>query len=297
MTRLRADLLLVAACALWGVSFVVVKQALAAASPLAFVAVRFALAALVMAPFAGLGRRFRTDELAAGLLLTLLLATGFAAQAVGLVYTTPARSAFIVALSAVLAPGVAFMALRQRTGPWVLAALIVAGVGLYLLTAPEAGGLNRGDAWTLITAVVFAAQIVAVAQLAPRHDVRRLVWLQITGTALIVAAAAPLLETPLIVWDGGIIMALAYAAVCATVVTFLWQMQAQRHMSAARAALLFCSEPVFAAVASWLWLGERLSGAQWVGGGLILTGMVLVEAHPTRRGAARADSVGTQPGA
>jgi drug/metabolite transporter (DMT)-like permease len=65
--------------------------------------------------------------------------------------------------------------------------------------------------------------------------------------------------------------------VLATAVALLWQMRAQRFMSSARAALIFCAEPVFAAVASWLWFGERLSVSQWAGGGLILLGMVLAE--------------------
>jgi drug/metabolite transporter (DMT)-like permease len=280
VTRRQADLLLLAATAVWGVSFVVVKQAIALATPLAFVALRFALAAVVLTPLAGIGTRFARDELAAGGLLTALLAIGFATQAVGLVHTTPTRSAFIVALSSVLAPGVAFLALRQRQRPLLLAALVVAAVGLYWITAPTQGGLNRGDLWTLVTAVVFGAQIVAVAELAGRFDARRLVWLQMAGTAVVVGALAPLLEAPAVQWSPGFVAALVYAAVVATALAFIWQMRAQRVMSSARAALLFCFEPVFAALASWVWLGERLSPTQWVGGALILGGMVLAELPP-----------------
>jgi drug/metabolite transporter (DMT)-like permease len=281
VTRRQADVLLLAATAIWGASFVVVKEALSAATPLAFVATRFALAALVMAFFTDLRTRFTRGEILAGVLLTGLLATGFGTQAVGLVYTTPARSAFIVALSSVLAPAVAFFALRQRQSVAVIAALLVAGVGVYFLTAPDAGGLNRGDLWTLVTAVVFGAQIVAVAELSRRHDARRLVWLQLVGTAASVGAAAPLLEAPTIGWNTSFIVALLYAALFATALAFVWQMRAQREMSSGRAALIFCFEPVFAALASWVWLGETLSASQWLGGGLILTGMILAEAPRT----------------
>ncbi|HEX9704733.1 MAG TPA: DMT family transporter [Gemmatimonadales bacterium] len=288
MTQRQADLLLLTATAVWGASFVVVKEALAAASPLTFVAVRFAVAALVLTPFTDLRTPFSRRELGAGLLLTGLLASGFATQAVGLVHTTPARSAFIVALSSVLAPAVAFFALRQRQSVAVIAALLVAGIGVYFLTAPETAGLSRGDAWTLITAVVFGAQIVAVAELSRRYDPRRLVWLQMAGTAVLIGAAAPLLETPMLRWSPGFAAALLYAAVIATALAFIWQMQAQRHMSSARAALIFCFEPVFAAAASWLWLGETLAASQWIGGGLILAGMVLADAPlSSRQGASR----------
>ena len=194
MTPQRAGLLLFAAAATWGVSFVVVKDALSASSPLLFVSVRFALAAAVLAPFAGLGVRFTRSELGAGLLLTVLLATGFAAHAVGLQYTTPARSGFIVGLSSILAPVVAFLVLRQRPGWVVGVAFVFAGIGMYYLTAPDGGGLNRGDLWTLITAVVFGGHIVAVTELSRRHDARRLVWLQLAGTAVGVAITAALLE-------------------------------------------------------------------------------------------------------
>ena len=71
--------------------------------------------------------------------------------------------------------------------------------------------------------------------------------------------------------------ALAYSGLLATALALLWQVRAQRHMSSARAALLFCLEPLFAALASWVWFGERLSLSQWGGGGLILAGMVLAE--------------------
>jgi drug/metabolite transporter (DMT)-like permease len=273
----QADALLVAATAIWGVSFVVVKGVLAETSPLAFVALRFAVAALVLAPFTDLRTRFTGAELRAGALLTALLATGFAAQAVGLQYTTPARSAFIVALSSVLAPVVAFVALRQQPRWLVAAAVAAAGAGIYLLTAPDAGGLNRGDLWTLITAVVFGGQIVAVAEFAARHDARRLVWLQIVGTAAGAAVVAALLEPVRVAWTGGFAAALAFTGALATALALVWQMQAQRHMSSARAALLFCLEPVFATIASWWWLGERLSIAQWIGAALIVSGMILAE--------------------
>jgi len=277
VTPRRADRLLVAATAIWGVSFVVVKEALAGASPLAFLSLRFAMAAVALAPFTDLRTRFSRAELRAGALLTLLLASGFAAQAVGLQYTTPSRSAFIVALSSVLAPVVAVVALRHKPGWIVGAAVLLAGAGIYFLTGPDSGGLNRGDLLTLITAVVFGGQIVAVADLSRRHEARRLVWLQLAGTAVAAAVAAFALEPVRVSGSLAVIGALVFTGVGATALALVWQMDAQRHMSAARAALIFCLEPVFAAVASWVWLGERLSTSQWLGGGLIVAGMILAE--------------------
>jgi drug/metabolite transporter (DMT)-like permease len=274
--------MLVAACFLWGVSFVIVKDALSAATPLAFVALRFGLAAAVLAPFAQLGAPFAKGELAAGGLLGLLLGAGFIAQTAGLVHTTPSRSAFIVAISSVLAPAIAALLLRERPRLSLVVAVLLAGAGTYFLSAPESGGLNRGDLLTMITAVLFGGQIVAIAALSRRYDAMRLVWLQIAGTAVLSVLGMAVLEHPRIAWSPAFVGAVAFTGVGATVVALLWQVQAQRHMSTTRAALLFCFETLFAALASWVWLGERLSLLQWLGGGLILGGMVLADLPPTR---------------
>lgn len=275
MTKRRADLLLITSAAVWGVSFVVVKDALAAASPLIFLATRFTIATLVLAPFANLRVGFSRAELRAGALLTVLLATGFATQAFGLQYTTPARSAFIVAMSSVLAPIIALVVLRHRLAWQVIVALIVASVGLYFLTAPEAGGLNRGDLWTLVTAVVFGGHIVAVSEFSKRFDASRMVWLQLPGTAIATLIAALVFEQIRFAWSPGLVAALLFLGIMSTSVALVWQMRAQREMSASRAALLFCLEPVFAALTSWQFWGETFTVSQGLGAGLILGGMIL----------------------
>src|SRR5579884_3422948 len=144
MTKRQADLALLLATALWGTSFVAVKRALADATPLAFLALRFGIAALLLAP----ATRFRplpgAREWRGGLLLGALVAAGFVTQTVGLVTTTPSRSAFIVAVSSILAPVIALALLGRRPAWPVAAALAVATLGIYLLTAPDGGGLTRG---------------------------------------------------------------------------------------------------------------------------------------------------------
>jgi drug/metabolite transporter (DMT)-like permease len=286
VTKRRADVLLIAASAVWGVSFVVVKDALTAASPLLFLAVRFSIATVVLAPLANLRVRFSRAELRAGALLTLLLASGFAAQAYGLQYTTPARSAFIVAMSSVLAPMIALVIMRHRLAWQLLVALIVATLGLYFLTAPDAGGLNRGDLWTLVTAVVFGGHIVAVSEFSKRFQAERMVWLQLPGTAIATLIAALLLEQLRFEWSLGLGAALLFLGVMSTAVALVWQMRAQREMSSARASLLFCFEPVFAALTSWLFWGEQFSLSQGLGAGLILGGMVLAVVGESRAEAA-----------
>ncbi len=277
MTRRQADATLLFACLLWGVSFVVVKLALTSASPFAFTAIRFGAATMALAPFARLGTRFTRAELAGGAVLTLLLGIGFLTQTTGLQWTTPSRSAFLVALSSVLAPVIAAITLRERPRRALLLALALATLGVFLLAAPDRGGLNRGDGLTLITAALYGGHIVATGVVARRFDPLRLVWLEIAGTTLLAGFGAVFIEDAHVAWSPGFAAALAYTAIGATGITLLLQMRAQRYMSAARASVLFCGESLFAAATSWLVLGERLSPLQWLGGTAILGGMVLAE--------------------
>ncbi len=244
--------------------------------------------ALLLAPLTRFRPRPTGGELAGGLLLGGMVAVGFLTQTVGLVITTPSRSAFIVAVSSVLAPPLALLFLSQRSSWLTAAALALATTGIFLLTDPDAGGLNRGDLWTFVTAVCFGGQMVAVRELAIRYDARRMVWFEIASTALLAAVALSFFEHPRVAWTPGLAAALAYVVVGASTTAFILQMYAQRHMSAARAALIFCFEPVFAAVTSWLVLGERLSVLQWLGGALIVVGMVAADLPLSRQ-----PSVGT----
>jgi drug/metabolite transporter (DMT)-like permease len=282
VTRRQADATLLLATFLWGTSFVAVKAALADATPFAFLTVRFGIAALLLLPGTRFTPRPRGPELRGGLLLGALVGIGFISQTAGLVITTPSRSAFIVSISSVLAPLIALAILRQRPSWLMAAALALATAGMYLLTAPDAGGLNRGDWLTLVCAASFGGQIVAVAELARRYDARRLVWFQVAGTALVAAIAAALLERPQLHWTPRLVGTLAYTVAFASTICFLLQMSAQRHMSAARAALIFCFEPLFAALTSWLVLSERLAALQWLGGSLIVLGMVAADLPASR---------------
>jgi drug/metabolite transporter (DMT)-like permease len=113
------------------------------------------------------------------------------------------------------------------------------------------------------------------------------VFVQIAMTAVLGAIAATVLERPQIHWTPQFLGALGYTVVFASTICFLLQMRAQRDMSAGRAALIFCFEPLFAALTSWLVLGERLSGLQWLGGAFILLGLVAAELPLARERASK----------
>lgn len=266
MTRRGAVAALVLVCLIWGVSFTVIKQALAYASPLVLLGARFALASAVIGwSLRGLQRH----ELRGGLILGLLFWAGFVFQTVGLQDTTPSRSAFLTILSTPIVPLVQFAVDRSVPRLPTAVAIGLAVAGTWLLTSPGGGGLNRGDVVTLGCAVMFAGQVVAAGHFAARIPIDRLLALQLGSCALLSLAAAPVLEAPRLTVDaafGAMILFLALTGLW----SFRLQLQAQRVLSPTHTALVFTLEPVVASVTSFLVLGERLGALQLVGGALIL---------------------------
>ena len=267
MTRRQAVAALALVCLVWGVSFTLIKQALGYASPLVLLGLRFTLASTVIVrSLRGLTR----EEAAGGLLLGTLFWAGFVLQTIGLEQTTPSRSAFLTILSTPLVPVLQF--LLQRTlprGP-TLTAIGLAVAGTWLLTSPGGGaGLNRGDVLTIGCALLFTGQIVAAGYYATRIPLGRLLALELGWCAVLSLLTAPLLESPRLVPAPSFLAIVAFLAF-----TGLWsfrtQLQAQQVLTPTHTALVFTLEPVFAALTSYLVLGERLSPVQILGGALIL---------------------------
>ncbi|HEU5039376.1 MAG TPA: EamA family transporter, partial [Gemmatimonadales bacterium] len=159
-----------------------------------------------------------------------------------------------------------------RTTPRLLTLVgVLLGIlGTWLLTAPAGGaGLNRGDLLTFGCAVAFAGQIVAAGHFAPRVPLRRLVTLELLAAAVLSLAFAPVLESPRLALTPAFAALLLFLAVSG-LWSFHMQLRAQRVLSPSHTALVFCLEPVFAALASFALLGETLSAIQVLGAGLIL---------------------------
>ncbi len=284
--RLFADLSLIAVVFVWGVTFVAVKNALAAIGVFTFLAIRFAIAFLFLALL------FRRRLAAAGwpavrasLIIGLFLFAGYAFQTAGLKYTSAANAGFITGLSVALVPCFAAVAGRRLPGLAVIAGAGLAVAGLALLTLDKGLTVGNGDTLVFFCAVAFALHILAIGRFAPRFDAKILATLQIGATALlsgIVAASAETLPARLTsdVW-----LALAITAIPATALAFLVQTTAQQFTTPSRTAIIFALEPVFAALAGIWLLGETLSGQQILGCVLILAGTLASELLPERESA------------
>lgn len=277
MTRRQAILSLWTTCLIWGAAFPLAKVALRDASPMAFTASRFLLAAVILLPML---KGTTRDEWRHGAILGFLLSLGFATQTIGLNLTTASRSGFITALYIPFVPIIVWLV--DRTLPDRLAGLglVVALGGMALLTRPGnlGGGPNMGDLLTLFCAICFAAHMVATGAFAQRFRVERLMMTQIIVSAGLTALATPLLETPRFNPTPILLALVAYEAILASVVAIRLQLSAQRVLTPTYTALIYTLEPVIAALTSMLITGDRLTPLQWLGGMLIVGGSLLPEA-------------------
>jgi drug/metabolite transporter (DMT)-like permease len=263
---------------LWGTSFVVVKDSLDYASPLWFLFLRFSLASAVLflvypRILLGLTRTSMYRSLVVG----LFLYAGFALQTAGLVHTTPSKSAFITGCAVPLVPLLNFLVFRVSFRKPVAIGIVLAVGGLYLLTRPDLSAFNQGDVLTFGSAIAFAFQIIYIGRYASRMRYQDLAVFQIFWALVLSLPVALLVETPGLGYPLRVFASLAYLAVFCSALAFLVQSRAQRHVSAARTALIFAMEPVFAAFASLLLWNEVLLAREWLGGGLIVAGVIIGE--------------------
>lgn len=279
--QLLADFALLAVTFIWGVTFVVVKDALGAIGPYYFLAVRFFLAALFLVVIHPrfLPRVTRRD-LFAGAVIGAALFAGYAFQTVGLQYTTASNAGFITGLSVILVPVFA-AALNRRLPP----GLVIIGVasalaGLALLSLKDGLQMSYGDALIFFCAVGFAAHILLVGRFAPRHSSYTLAVLQIATVGLLSLAVAPGMETFPARLQPEVLWALVATAIPATSVAFLVQTRAQKFTSPTHTAVIFTMEPVFAGLAAWLWGGEAFGARQFLGGAAIVAGMLITVLQP-----------------
>ena len=275
----RADLALVLATIIWGASFTVVKKALAQSSPVLFICLRFWIASAVGAVFlAGALRGISLTTLRRSALLSVFLVGGFVFQTIGLRGTTPPKSAFLTSLAVLLVPLLGYAIFRRQPAVRTLLGVVIATIGLGLLTLTSWDfGFRYGETLTLICAIGFALHILFLGRYAPQSDFRQLFMLQLAMTALICTLLIPTLETTFLVWDSTFAFYLLFAAVFATAFAFYLQNRAQRLTTPNRAALIFSLEPFFAALFSDLFSGHRLTGREWIGGVLVIAGILVSE--------------------
>jgi len=282
--RRLAELALVGIAAVWGLTFVMVQDAIAELPAMAFLAYRFVPAGLLVAVFSwGSLRRLGRDGWRAGLLMATFLTAGYVFQTLGLEHTSASNAGFITGLFVVLTPLFGLLLFGISVGPLAWAAAGVSALGLFLLSGASGDASLRGDGLVFLCACAFAVHILVTERAVRRHDVGALVAVQLTACGvfcLAVAAVAGDLEAPrgATVWS-----ALVVTSLVASALGFMVQSYAQRVISSARTALILAAEPAFAGLFGYLLADDRLSAIGWTGAGLILVAIVAVDAVPRLR--------------
>lgn len=278
LKQIQADLALLGVTFVWGITFVVVQDALAGIGPYYFLGIRFTLAFAFLAFI--YWRRFtliNRDTLKAGLLIGVVLFAGYAFQTVGLQYTTASNAGFITGLAVVLVPLISALLSKKLPGIAAILGISSATIGLALLSLNNDFKVNYGDILTFFCALSYAGHILLVGKYAPRHDPVLLAILQIGVVAAVSIICAVTLETLPEQFTRPVWLGLFITAIPATALAFLIQNKVQRFTSPTHTAIIFIMEPVFAAATGWLWAGEILTTRQWIGCLLILTGMLVAE--------------------
>jgi drug/metabolite transporter (DMT)-like permease len=279
LKQIRADLALVAVAFVWGVTFVVVQDALADISPHYFNAIRFSLACAFLAIF--YWRRLRgisRSTLFTGMFIGLFLFAGYAFQTVGLQYTSASNSGFITSMSVVLVPIMTAIILRRVPTLYAIIGTCCATLGLALLSLSQGlSQINFGDLLTFLCAIGFALHIIMVGKYAPQHDSALLTITQIGTVAVASLVFGVFTEAPPQTFTSSVWIALLTTAIFATALAFLIQNTVQKFTSPTHTAIIFTLEPVFAALTAFLFAGELLTRNQLIGCGLILAGMLIAE--------------------
>jgi drug/metabolite transporter (DMT)-like permease len=272
-----ALLVLLAVTAVWGVTFVQVKDAVAVYPLFAFLALRFAIASGTLAiPGAARLRGLGRAGLGAGVLAGAILGSGCALQTAGLERTTVSSTGFITGMYVVLTPLLALAVLRLRVGRGAWVGVVLATAGLALLAGVHRGS-PLGDLLVLAGAAVYSLQIVLMERYAPRYDAIAFTLVEmLSAFGGLLAIAVALRDLPFphgwTVWS-----ALLVTGIFASALAFLAQTWAQRRTTAARTAVAFSMEPVWAAFFGFTLAGDRLGTTAWLGCAAIMAGIVAAE--------------------
>ncbi len=276
----QAEMLLLLAAISWGMTFILVQDAIRDVPVYTFLAWRFGLAFLLML-LIHVRRLPQLDRstLIAAMVLGGLNFGAYAFQTFGLTLTLSSSVAFITGLFVVLVPLIAFFIFGQRIARSVWIGSIVAVIGLWLLATQGALRAGWGEAYTFVCAILFALHVLYTDRFSRRYDVPLLVAFQFgtMGLGSILFGLSTNHTLMPSAFSPSFVVGLVATVIFATIFAFWVQTSMQRYTTPSRTALIFTMEPLSAAIFGYVYGGEVLGMMQWVGGGLIIAGMLFAE--------------------
>lgn len=283
MNRSRlAAIALISVAIAWGAGFVLMEPAIERQPIFNFLAFRFTIAVLVMVVIRpGLFRKIDKALVWQGSALGLALGGGYITQTIGLLYSTAALTGFYTGLYVALTPLLAFLLLRQRVSKKALFGVIVATIGLAILSS-GAVAFGWGEIALIACAVLFALHIIGLGIWSSKHDSYALTVVQLAMCAVLSWIGAFAFEggvsTPP---DGEVWFAILFTAVLATALAFFVQTWAQGFLDPSRVAIILTSEIVWAAMIAY-GIGQEEPTFITVLGGSVMLGAMLIVEWPTK---------------
>jgi drug/metabolite transporter (DMT)-like permease len=277
----QAELSLIAITIIWGLTFSMVKETLEVIPPFVFMSYRFALAFLVLAAICG-KRVARLDRgiVAAGLLLGVFLYGAYSFQTFGLQYTTAGNAGFITGLFVVFVPILSTIILRKKPGLRSVISVIIATVGLGLLSLQPGLKVSSGDILVLACAFTYSLHIIFMDRFVERYDLLLLTLIQMGVVAVLQTGSALIFEDFVFPTGGYTWLTIIICGVFASALAFFVQAWAQREISPVRTSVVLIMEPVFSVFFGIILLGETLTWRGWLGCALMLAGMLTTEIKP-----------------
>jgi len=288
MTRLRADILLIFTAMIWGTAFIAQKVGNETMGPMAFVAVRFLLSAVMLLPFALYEKKKQTGPLARRdfwivIAIGVLLFIGGSLQQIAMMTASATHGGFLTALYIVIVPFASWILTRERVRPLVVIACVVSVTGAWLLTYKgEHETWQRGDIVLIVSDFAWAFWITLIGIFLKNAERPFfLAFMQFAITGVLALPISLIFENTTAAGLQTALPALLFTGIVSGGFAFTLQIFTQKHTPPAEAALIMSLESVFAAIAGAVLLNERLEVAPMIGCALILAGAIVAEVVPT----------------
>jgi len=280
ISQINAEGLLVITTVVWGSTFFMIKLLLTDGSensPFALLTARFIIAT-VLAFFLFTPKKFPDKtELIGGLIIGIAALCGYACQTVGLVYTTAAKSGFITSLFVIFVPFLSRIWEKKKIPINIYIALLPAALGLWAISGAGKSIMliNIGDKITLLSAISFAFQVVGIQVYTSKCSWK---WLTILQFATVAAGSGIglLFENPVVLsTTASNLLGITYLGIIASAGALGVQMFAQRFTTSARASFIYITEPIFAALFAWIFIGLGMNSIELLGTGAIFISIII----------------------
>lgn len=266
---------LLAVAAMWGISFVWMKDILDQQDVYSFLTSRFIVAAAAMIALRpSVLKRFTKELVVKGLVIGMALGSGYIFQTLGLDRTTPAITGFITGLYVVFTPLLASIFLKERLTKAMWGYVFLAVLGLGILSV-EGWSVGLGEIFVLISAVLFAIHIILLGSWSKNFDAYALTVMQLIGCALLASIPASIngfVAPP----DTHVWAVIIFTALFATAIAFVIQTWSQARISTTKVAVILTMEVVFAALFSFMYGMEPFTLRLALGGTLVLIAMLAI---------------------